>query len=45
MSFLVPCFAVEHLYLSFDEYLFSEEETPVAEGKDLSHSSVSTENV
>lgn len=32
MSFLLPCFAVDHLYLSFDEYLLSEEETPLAEG-------------
>eukprot|EP00063_Salmo_salar_P006264 XP_013981099.1 PREDICTED: nuclear pore complex protein Nup160-like isoform X2 [Salmo salar] len=35
VSFLVPCFAVEHLYLSFDEYLFSEEETPVAEDPEV----------
>lgn len=33
MSFLLPCFAVDHLYLSYDEYLFSEEETPISEGK------------
>lgn len=33
VSFLLPCFAVDHLYLSSDEYLFSEEETPIAEGK------------
>lgn len=32
VSFLLPCFAVDHLYLSYDEYLFSEEETPIAEG-------------
>uniref|UniRef100_A0A3B1IPV2 Nucleoporin 160 n=1 Tax=Astyanax mexicanus TaxID=7994 RepID=A0A3B1IPV2_ASTMX len=32
VSFLLPCFAVDHLYLSADEYLTSEEETPVAEG-------------
>ncbi|CDQ65310.1 unnamed protein product [Oncorhynchus mykiss] len=33
VSFLAPCFAVEHLY--FDEYLFSEEETPVAEDPEV----------
>lgn len=32
VSFLLPCFAVDHLYLSYDEYLFSEDETPIAEG-------------
>ncbi|XP_066505753.1 nuclear pore complex protein Nup160 isoform X2 [Hoplias malabaricus] len=32
VSFLLPSFAVDHLYLTADEYLFSEEETPVAEG-------------
>ncbi|XP_034734806.1 nuclear pore complex protein Nup160-like, partial [Etheostoma cragini] len=32
VSFLLPCFAVDHLYLSYDEHLFSEEETPLAEG-------------
>ncbi|XP_078112382.1 nuclear pore complex protein Nup160 isoform X3 [Sander vitreus] len=31
VSFLLPCFAVDHLYLSYDEYLFSEEETPLTE--------------
>ncbi|CAI5668440.1 unnamed protein product [Oreochromis niloticus] len=31
LSFLLPCFAVDHLYLSHDQYLLSEEETPVAE--------------
>uniref|UniRef100_A0A3B4CKH0 Nucleoporin 160 n=1 Tax=Pygocentrus nattereri TaxID=42514 RepID=A0A3B4CKH0_PYGNA len=37
VSFLLPCFAVDHLYLSADEYLSSEEETPVSEGdSDLS---------
>ncbi|XP_038561724.1 nuclear pore complex protein Nup160 [Micropterus salmoides] len=35
VSFLLPCFAVDHLYLSYDEYLFSEEETPIAEDLDL----------
>lgn len=40
MSFLLPCFAVDHMYLSFDEYLFSEEDTPVSEGKDLSPNSL-----
>uniref|UniRef100_A0AAQ5ZZR4 Nucleoporin 160 n=1 Tax=Amphiprion ocellaris TaxID=80972 RepID=A0AAQ5ZZR4_AMPOC len=29
VSFLLPCFAVDHLYLSYEQYLFSEEETPV----------------
>ncbi|KAM4618869.1 nuclear pore complex protein Nup160 isoform 2-T2 [Polymixia lowei] len=36
VSFLLPCFAVDHLYLSYDEYLFSEEETPVAEDPEVS---------
>uniref|UniRef100_A0A671P196 Nuclear pore complex protein Nup160-like n=1 Tax=Sinocyclocheilus anshuiensis TaxID=1608454 RepID=A0A671P196_9TELE len=36
VSFLLPCFAVDHLYLSSDEYLFSEEETPIAEDSNLS---------
>ncbi|KAK1875970.1 Nuclear pore complex protein Nup160, partial [Dissostichus eleginoides] len=37
VSFLLPCFAVDHLYLSYDEYLSSEEETPIAEelGRDV----------
>ncbi|KAL6106123.1 nup160 [Pungitius sinensis] len=35
VSFLLPCFAVDHLYLSSDEYLFSEEETPITEDPDL----------
>ncbi|XP_062856315.1 nuclear pore complex protein Nup160 isoform X2 [Trichomycterus rosablanca] len=35
VSFLLPCFAVDHLYLCPDEYLFSEEETPVAEEPEL----------
>lgn len=33
VSFLLPCFAVDHLYLSYDEYLLSEDETPISEGK------------
>lgn len=33
VSFLLPCFAVDHLYLSYDEYLLSEEDTPITEGK------------
>lgn len=33
VSFLLPCFAVDHLYLSYDKYLLPEEETPIAEGK------------
>ncbi|XP_060784508.1 nuclear pore complex protein Nup160 isoform X1 [Neoarius graeffei] len=36
VSFLLPCFAVDHLYLCSDEYLFSEEETPVADEPELS---------
>ncbi|XP_039512656.1 nuclear pore complex protein Nup160 isoform X2 [Pimephales promelas] len=36
VSFLLPCFAVDHLYLSSDEYLFSEEETTIAEDLDVS---------
>jgi len=28
VSFLLPCFAVDHLYLSSDEYLFSEDSKP-----------------
>uniref|UniRef100_A0A8C3GAT8 Nucleoporin 160 n=1 Tax=Cyclopterus lumpus TaxID=8103 RepID=A0A8C3GAT8_CYCLU len=35
VSFLLPCFAVDHLYLSYDEYLFSEEETPITEEPEL----------
>uniref|UniRef100_A0A3B4VQS1 Nucleoporin 160 n=1 Tax=Seriola dumerili TaxID=41447 RepID=A0A3B4VQS1_SERDU len=35
VSFLLPCFAVDHLYLSYDEYLLSEEETPITEDVDL----------
>lgn len=35
VSFLLPCFAVDHLYLSYDEYLLSEEDTPISEGKRL----------
>ncbi|XP_069384946.1 nuclear pore complex protein Nup160 isoform X2 [Paralichthys olivaceus] len=35
VSFLLPCFAVDHLYLSSDEYLFSEEETPVTEDQEV----------
>ncbi|XP_031695456.1 nuclear pore complex protein Nup160-like isoform X1 [Anarrhichthys ocellatus] len=35
VSFLLPCFAVDHLYLSYDEYLFSEDETPITEDPDL----------
>lgn len=32
VSFLLPCFAVDHLYMSYDDYLFAEEETPISEG-------------
>uniref|UniRef100_A0A672YNC0 Nucleoporin 160 n=1 Tax=Sphaeramia orbicularis TaxID=375764 RepID=A0A672YNC0_9TELE len=35
VSFLLPCFAVDHLYLSFDKYLISEEETPIAEDPEV----------
>lgn len=35
VSFLLPCFAVDHLYLSYDEYLLSEEDTPLSEGEPL----------
>lgn len=38
MSYLLPCFAVDHLYLSCDEYLFSEEETAIAEGSYILYS-------
>lgn len=32
VSFLLPCFAVDHLYLSYDQYLMSEEDTPISDG-------------
>nr|XP_015820477.2 nuclear pore complex protein Nup160 [Nothobranchius furzeri] len=35
VSFLLPCFAVDHLYLSYDEYLISEEETPITDDPDM----------
>ncbi|RVE71390.1 hypothetical protein OJAV_G00051340 [Oryzias javanicus] len=35
VSFLLPCFAVDHLYLSFDQYLMSEEDTPITEDPDV----------
>lgn len=35
VSFLLPCFAVDHLYLSYDQYLLSEEETPVTEDPEV----------
>ncbi|XP_061077666.1 nuclear pore complex protein Nup160 isoform X2 [Conger conger] len=35
VSFLLPCFAVDHLYLSSDEYLSSEDETPVTEDAEV----------
>ncbi|XP_017292270.1 nuclear pore complex protein Nup160 [Kryptolebias marmoratus] len=35
VSFLLPCFAVDHLYLSCDEYLLFEEETPVADDPEV----------
>ncbi|KAM3610070.1 uncharacterized protein V6R79_024806 [Siganus canaliculatus] len=35
VSFLLPCFAVDHLYLSYDEYLCSEEDTPIAEDPEV----------
>ncbi|CAN9498665.1 unnamed protein product [Ophioblennius macclurei] len=35
VSFLLPCFAVDHLYLSYDQDLSSEEDTPITEDPDL----------
>ncbi|KAJ8402930.1 hypothetical protein AAFF_G00362440 [Aldrovandia affinis] len=35
VSFLLPCLAVDHLYLSSDEYLSSEDETPVTEDPEV----------
>uniref|UniRef100_H3D8B1 Nucleoporin 160 n=1 Tax=Tetraodon nigroviridis TaxID=99883 RepID=H3D8B1_TETNG len=35
VSFLLPCFAVDHLYLSYDEYLLSEEDTPISEDPEV----------
>ncbi|XP_055011189.1 nuclear pore complex protein Nup160 [Boleophthalmus pectinirostris] len=35
VSFLLPCFAVDHLYLSYDKYMSIEEETPIAEDPDV----------
>ncbi|XP_008309467.1 nuclear pore complex protein Nup160 [Cynoglossus semilaevis] len=35
VSFLLPCFAVDHLYLCGDESLFSEDETTVTEEPEL----------
>lgn len=35
VSFLLPCFAVDHLYLSYDHDLSSEEDTPITEDPDL----------
>ncbi|XP_041851953.1 nuclear pore complex protein Nup160 [Melanotaenia boesemani] len=35
ISFLLPCFAVDHLYLSYDPYLVSEEATPITEDPDV----------
>ncbi|KAM4572900.1 nuclear pore complex protein Nup160 isoform 2-T2 [Odontesthes bonariensis] len=35
LSFLLPCFAVDHLYLSCDAYLMTEEETPITEDVDV----------
>uniref|UniRef100_A0A8C4ZUY2 Nuclear pore complex protein Nup160 n=1 Tax=Gadus morhua TaxID=8049 RepID=A0A8C4ZUY2_GADMO len=37
VSYLLPCFAVDHLYLSCDEYVFSEEETAITDevGRDV----------
>ncbi|XP_069028887.1 nuclear pore complex protein Nup160 [Embiotoca jacksoni] len=35
ISFLLPCFAVDHLYLSYDQYLSSEEDTPLTEDTDV----------
>uniref|UniRef100_A0A8C6T4G5 Nucleoporin 160 n=1 Tax=Neogobius melanostomus TaxID=47308 RepID=A0A8C6T4G5_9GOBI len=35
VSFLLPCFAVDHLYLSLDKYLVLEDETPITEDPDV----------
>ncbi|KAL4622892.1 nuclear pore complex protein Nup160 [Arapaima gigas] len=35
VSYLLPCFTVDHLYLSSDEYLSSEDETPVADDPEV----------
>lgn len=35
VSFLLPCFAVDHLCMSYDDYLFSEEETPISEDAEV----------
>ncbi|XP_028306669.1 nuclear pore complex protein Nup160 [Gouania willdenowi] len=35
VSFLLPCFAVDHLYLSNEQYLSTEEDTPITEDPDL----------
>ncbi|KAM9753725.1 nuclear pore complex protein Nup160-like [Menidia menidia] len=35
LSFLLPCFAVDHLYLSSDEHLLTEDETPMAEDPEV----------
>nr|XP_023673218.1 nuclear pore complex protein Nup160 [Paramormyrops kingsleyae] len=35
ISFLLPCFTVDHLYLSSDEYLSSEDEIPITDDPEL----------
>uniref|UniRef100_A0A8C5C1J5 Nucleoporin 160 n=1 Tax=Gadus morhua TaxID=8049 RepID=A0A8C5C1J5_GADMO len=35
VSYLLPCFAVDHLYLSCDEYVFSEEETAITDDPEV----------
>ncbi|XP_072290755.1 nuclear pore complex protein Nup160 [Eucyclogobius newberryi] len=35
VSFLLPCFAVDHLHLSYDKYLSVEDETPIADDPDV----------
>ncbi|XP_018598836.1 nuclear pore complex protein Nup160 [Scleropages formosus] len=35
VSYLLPCFSVDHLYLSSDEYLSSEDETPMADDPEV----------
>ncbi|KAM9377512.1 nuclear pore complex protein Nup160 isoform 2-T2 [Pholidichthys leucotaenia] len=35
VSFLLPCFSVDHLYLCYDQYLTTEEETPISEDPDV----------
>ncbi|KAK7883821.1 hypothetical protein WMY93_026944 [Mugilogobius chulae] len=47
VSFLLPCFAVDHLHLSYDKYMILEEETPIAEAYEMekAHGQCCNENV